>query len=52
MFDETHGVYCEARRERGVITVPIGLLKNVEGQPNRQLIDDHSFWRNNWFQAR
>ena len=31
MFDETYGVYCEARRERGVITVPIGLLKNAEG---------------------
>ena len=48
MFDEMYGVYCEARREREVITVPIGLLKNAEGQPNRQLIDDHSYWVNNW----
>ena len=48
MFDEMYGVFCEARRNGQVVTIPLGLLKNVKDKSNRKLINDHSYWFNNW----
>ena len=40
--------FCEARRDGQVVTIPLGLLKNVKDKASRKLIDDHSYWFNNW----
>lgn len=48
MFDEMYGVFCEARREGQLVTIPLGLLKSVKDKTSRRLIDDHCYWFNNW----
>jgi hypothetical protein len=46
MIDETYGLLCEARLEGEVVTLPLGELEDAK--PNRQLIDDYSYWLHNW----
>ncbi len=48
MLDETYGVLCEARRDGQLVTIPLGLLESVKDKAIRKLIDDHSYWFNNW----
>lgn len=48
MFDAMYGVFCEARREGQLVTIPLGLLKSVKDKTSRRLIDDHCYWFNNW----
>ena len=48
MLDETYGLLCEARRERQLVVIPLGLLESVKDKSNRKLIDDHCYWFNNW----
>lgn len=48
MLDETYGVLCEARRDGQVVVIPLGLLESVKDKSIRKLIDDHSYWFNNW----
>ena len=44
MIDDTYGILCEARHERRVVTLPLGELGVKEGKPNRQLVEDYSYW--------
>ena len=44
MIDEQHGILCEARHQRHVVTVPLGELEVDKGKPNRQLVKDYCFW--------
>jgi len=48
MFDEMYGVFCEARRDGQLVTIPLGLLKNVKDKATRKLIEDLSYWFHNW----
>ena len=44
MIDDTYGILCEARHERRVVTLPLGELEVNKGKPNRQLVEDYSYW--------
>jgi len=48
MIDEMHGILCEARHQRHVVTVPLGELVVSKGKPNRQLVADYCYWFWNW----
>jgi hypothetical protein len=48
MIDDSHGILCEARHEGQIVTLPLGELEDVTGEPNRQLIDDYRYWFWNW----
>jgi hypothetical protein len=48
MIDETYGILCEARHERRVVTLPLGELEVRKGKPNRQMVEDYSYWFWNW----
>ena len=47
MIDDMYGILCEARHERRLVTLPLGELKVKKGKPNRQLIEDYSYWFHN-----
>ncbi len=44
MIDDMYGILCEARHERRAVTLPLGELEVKKGKPNRQLIEDYSYW--------
>ena len=44
MIDDTYGILCEARRQRRMVTLPLGELEVRRGRPNRQLIADYCYW--------
>jgi uncharacterized protein YodC (DUF2158 family) len=44
MVDDMYGILCEARHERRVVTLALGELEVKKGKPNRQLIQDYSYW--------
>jgi len=44
MIDGTYGILCEARYERRRPVLPLGELEVKKGKPNRQLVDDYSYW--------
>ena len=48
MIDEMYGILCEARHERRVVTLPLGELEIRKGKPNRQMVEDYSYWFWNW----
>lgn len=48
MIDDTYGILCEARHERRVVTLPLGELEVRKGKPNRQIVEDYSYWFWNW----
>jgi hypothetical protein len=48
MIDELFGILCESRMEGRVVTLPLGELIEVQGKPNRQLIEDYCYWLHNW----
>lgn len=43
-IDEHHGLFCEARKGRQPIDVPLGDIEARKGDPNRQLVEDYSYW--------
>jgi hypothetical protein len=48
VIDEMQGILCEARLEGQVVTLPLEELEDAQGKPNRQLIEDYSYWFHNW----
>jgi hypothetical protein len=48
MVDEHYGLLCTARFGRRGIVAPLDALERVEGRTNRQLVDDYSYWFQNW----
>jgi len=44
MIDDTYGILCEARHQRRLVTLPLGELEVKKGKPNRQLVEDYSYW--------
>ncbi len=44
MIDDVYGILCEAKHERRKLTLPLGDLEVPKGKPNRQLIEDYSYW--------
>ena len=44
MIDDEHGILCEARMERQVVTLPLAELEVPKGKPNRQLVKDYCYW--------
>jgi hypothetical protein len=42
--DEMYGLICESREDDEEIDVPLGEVKPARGNPNRQLIEDYSYW--------
>lgn len=45
---DEHGLFCQARRDREVIELPLAKVEVREKTPNRQLIRDYSYWFGNW----
>ncbi|HWG41858.1 MAG TPA: calcium-binding protein [Gemmataceae bacterium] len=43
-IEEMYGLLCEARAERRLIEVPLAECEAKEGNPNRQLLKDYSYW--------
>ena len=48
MIDDMYGILCEGRRDRRTVTLPVPELEVKKGKPNRQVIDDYSYWFHNW----
>lgn len=48
MIDDEYGIICEARIDHQVMNPPLSELEQVKGKPNRQLVDDYSYWFHNW----
>ncbi len=44
MIDDQYGILCEARHGRRKMTLPLGELSVKKGNPNRQLVEDYSYW--------
>jgi hypothetical protein len=42
--DEMSGLLCEARVEGRLIEVPLAECEAKKGNPNRQLLQDYSYW--------
>ncbi len=42
--DEMYGLLCEARAEGRLIEVPLAECEAKKGSPNRQLLEDYSYW--------
>ena len=47
MIEDMYGILCEARHERRLVTLPLGELEVKKGKPNRQLVEDYSYWFHN-----
>ncbi len=48
MLDDMHGILCEARLEKRLVTLPFGELEVPKGKPNRQMVADYCYWFWNW----
>ncbi len=48
MIDDSYGIICEAKHERRSIDIPLDELEVKKNKPNRQLIEDYSYWLHNW----
>lgn len=48
MIDDMHGIICEAKHERRSLDIPLDELEVKKNKPNRQLIEDYSYWLHNW----
>lgn len=46
--DEQYGLFCQARKGREVMDVPLGEVEPKKGGPNLQLVTDYSYWFWNW----
>ena len=48
MIDDSYGIICEARHDRRSIDLPLDELEVKRNKPNRQLVEDYSYWLHNW----
>ena len=48
MIDDMYGIICRAKHERRSIDTPLDELKVKRNNPNRQLVEDYSYWLHNW----
>jgi len=48
MIDDMHGIICKVKHERRSIDLPLDELEVKKNKPNRQLIEDYSYWLHNW----
>ena len=48
MLDEGYGILCEARLKKQLAVLPLWDLEDATTDPNKQLLDDYSFWFTNW----
>ena len=48
VMDENGGLFCAASVKGDIVMLPVGELDEVEGKPNRQLIEDSCYWFHNW----
>ena len=46
--DERHGLFCAARQGRRMVQLPLSEVSVAQGNSNRQLLDDYSYWFWNW----
>jgi hypothetical protein len=46
--EECSGLICKAKQKDGRIELPLDRIEVARGNPNRQLVDDYSFWFANW----
>jgi len=47
-IDDMYGLFCQARQGRHPLVVPLGEVEVKEGDPNRELVADYSYWFWNW----
>jgi hypothetical protein len=47
-LDWDEGLACEVREDREAGELPLSELEEIEGERNKQLIQDYSFWFTNW----
>lgn len=45
---DEYGIFCQARRDGKRIELPLTEIEVGEGNPNRRLVDDYSYWFVNW----
>ena len=45
--DDSYGIICQATMDRRRIDLPLDLLDKIKGNPNRQLVQDYSYWFGN-----
>ncbi len=45
---DEHGLFCQARRDREVIELPLALVEVAKHCPFRQLLKDYAYWFVNW----
>lgn len=48
VLDAEYGLVCAIRSEQQAVTLPVGELDDVEGNPARQLVGDYCHWFHNW----
>jgi hypothetical protein len=43
-IDDTYGILCKARTSDGEGELPLAETENVQGKPNKQLVEDYAYW--------
>ena len=43
-MDETYGLLCKTKMDRGQGDLPLAEINKVKGKPNKQLIEDYTYW--------
>ena len=43
-IDDTDGILCKAKMNGGEGETPLAETENVQGQPNKQLVEDYACW--------
>jgi hypothetical protein len=46
-MDETYGIMCKAKMTNGQGDLPLAEMEKVKGKPNKQLLEDYSYWLTN-----
>jgi hypothetical protein len=45
---DEYGLFCQARRDKKRIELPLTEVEVAKGNPNRRLVKDYSYWFVNW----
>jgi len=43
-IDDTYGILCKAKINRGGGELPLAQIEMVKGKPNKQLVEDYAYW--------
>ena len=43
-IDDTYGILCKAKSSHVDYELPLAKLEQVQGKPNRQLVEDYNYW--------